>query len=190
MIELPPSNLHEYALIWEGDSALSWETPPERPARVDDETDEAYTARDDVKAWAESVDAILKANASRYLTAALETGKWDGLLKEGEKPCIFRVRQVPARSWNALATWKAHRQPSDEEYYATVFRAGVVAIDGAPQGVRVSFDEQHKNEAAERTGIGKVLADSTVDAIHAINKRIVFQVGALIAMQRGGPLGK
>ncbi len=188
MIELPPSNLREYDLIWIRDTAIQLEEAPARPSRDEGEAVEAYEAR--IEAARVEVEAITTRNAERYLRAALETGDWSELLREGDKPTVFRCRQIPGAVWNAIATWRAHRQPSDHEYLTLVFRAGVVGFKDAPQAVKAEFTDDHRNEANERTGVGRVLKASVTDGLHAISKAIVPEIGALIARQRGGPAGK
>lgn len=187
MIELPPSNLREYDLIWVQDPALKLEELPELAPRAEGETEAAFGVRE--KAWQELVREVSTRNLVRYSKAALETGVWDELLEPGVQPTIFRVRQIPGSVWNAIEDWKVNDLVSGASYLTTIFRAAVVGMKHVPSTVRCEFEEHRSPKTGERTGIGKVLKATTTDALHAIHKQIVPELATFIARQRGGPAG-
>lgn len=188
MIELPPSVLRPYGIIWFRDPALNLHPGGDEVlVRADGEDEDAFAARQ--AAHAAGVAKAADEAFTAYMKAATEHGDWSALLRAGHQPTIFRVRQIPGSVWDAIDTWRANRLPSDAEYFALLFRAGVIAIEHAPGGLRVELEE-HRDENHNRTGIGKVLKASVRDELHAIDKRIIPEVAPLIATQRGGPAGK
>lgn len=94
MIKLALSLTEPYRVISRYDSAI--DLPPEpndpMPQRTDGESDEAFEAR--AKAWAAPIREW-----GKPLRTARETGDYSAILKAGETPSAFIVRQVTATEW-------------------------------------------------------------------------------------------
>lgn len=187
MLPAALSVLRDYALIDITDSAVIPPALPPDPARLDDESDAAWSVRLAAHAAAYAKDA------ERYRDAfdrACETGTWDGLLVEGVAPTVFHVRQVPMTAWDAFK--RVVRQMGEDEIKTLAFRLGVYAIDNLPL-----FDlsgQAIKVKTAPYPGeptFGEALTADVVNAIALAKggRDVVHRIGLIVMKQRSAPLG-
>jgi hypothetical protein len=173
MLPTPPSSAFDYTLIFSGDPAL------EQPVRVEPE-DAAGNA-----AW----DARLK-EWQHALGVARATGDWTPLLKAGQEPTRFVLRQVPGDVWGALQ--RLFSGLSLIEQRTLMLRAALVRIEHGPDH-KLKFEE-HRDVRGNPTGLGQVLTVATTNLLDAIEspahgiKRgdVVAELGWLAFARRQG----
>lgn len=156
----PPSLQNEYTLCYSGDPALDLPAIP---------------AIDRATATAEAIAEANKAIADREqkLKVARERGSWDAITKPGQKPTVFRFRQVGG---TAVRWWfgESERQRlSGLEDVELMFRLALVGIDGIA-GVDLKSD---------RNGKFPLVSIATMDAIYARadGPAAVTELGTLVA---------
>lgn len=180
----PVSVLRPYDLIWSGDPALALAPIPTAPVRLPDETDDELEARTD--AWKAECDAIRARNSEAY-NRAIETGDWTPILKAGDAPTRFRVRQVPGSTWRVF--WRLWEGLGVREQMLLAFRVGVIDIIDGPIGSKIELTE-HLALDGKPTGLGLVLPLEVCDTLDRIGEAIINDLSLLILQQRGGPPGK
>jgi hypothetical protein len=116
---------------------------------------------------------------SERLRIARETGNpeaWQGLLKPGSKPTIFRMQQVPGIAWRKIVG----RIPDvgTPEAAALCFRAAIRGFDGY----------EFKLEWATDKDVGERLATvAVVNALDKIHPGIVSELGNLVYYRMSNP---
>ena len=186
----PPSILTEYGIIHESDDALARPELPAELARLPDEDDATWNAREAKRA--EAVRADNKRFVEAYIRAATETGDWSGLLVPGRTPTVFRVRRIGVTAWAAFKAEAVAQRLSEEQIAHLAFRLGVVGIDNLPLPVKLDRSPYVDPEGKRIKAMGDVLSTEVVDMIALADQgnEVVVGIGLLIAKQRGGPLGK
>ncbi len=136
----PPSMVRDYDLVWSKDPAL------DAPVREPDESDDAWAERE--AAW------------EKRLTVARETGQWDGVLKVGQKPTIFRCRRLSTVHWRRIqADWLS------DGPVETVLTALRLAIQGIENFGSIKIERERGHE---RYG-DALLASHVVDMLRDID---------------------
>jgi hypothetical protein len=165
-----PSLVDDYALISSLDKALDAPAPlPERPAEVTPEAHAAFLEQHHAELLGQHKEW------SHRLTVARDTGKWDGLIRAGQQPTIFRVRQLPGtlrRRLADLVSFTMVGRPS--EIVALCFRCAITGIEnlgGERVKVEPAFDPLVEEAIAPR---------SIVDRLDRIHPAIVGELGMLI----------
>lgn len=180
----PVSAIKPYDLIWSGDSALKLDPLPPEPVALPDEAPHEIAARH--VAWAAACEATRKRNSEAY-SRAHESGDWSPLLRDGDAPCRFRVRQVPGHAWRAFErVWDGL---APREWCLLVFRLGVVDILDGPIGTKIDLVE-HLGRDGKPTGLGLVLPVEVCDALDRISPAIIDELSLLILQQRSLSSGK
>lgn len=180
----PVSAIKPYDLIWSGDSALTLAPIPPEPVRLPDEADDELRAR--TEAWEAEATAIRARNTEAY-SRAFESGDWSSILRAGETPTKFRVRQIPGSAWRALE--RVGNGLTPREWCYLVFRLGVVDILDGPVGAKIELTE-HLGLDGKPTGLGPVLPVEVCDGLDRISPAIINDLSLLVLQQRGGPAGK
>ena len=135
MIKLALSLAEPYKLISRYDSAINLGPEPKLPPppeRAADENLEAFEAR--AQAWAAPAREW-----GKPLRVARQTGDYSAILKPGETPTIFVVRQIPASEWLKLdaAIAKVEAQHADQPEtlmrasFYMICRYAVIRVEGA-----------------------------------------------------------
>lgn len=185
MLTFATSVLHEYALIWQGDSALKQPAIPPEVEPLADEPAEAFEAR---KAARDAEVAKLRDEHEAAWIHAIETGKWDALKVPGATPTVFWCRPIPGSTWRAFLDHIAN--PANElggwQRTSLAFRLAVVRVDNFAPGFKVERVE-HTGKNGERSGLGLVMCEGLVDALDKIDMSIVMAFGAAIFKNRSGP---
>lgn len=180
----PASVVRPYDLIWSGDPALTLAPIPPEPVALPSEP--AESLRDRVAAWKQDTAAILARNAELY-DRALETGDWSPILKPGETPTKFRVRQIPGSVRRVLDRVWAGTEWREQVLFA--FRLAVIDIIDGPIGSKIELSE-HVGIDGKPTGLGPALPVEVCDALDRITLAIINDLGILIMQQKGAPPGK
>ena len=135
----PPSIVRDYDLIWSKDPAL------DAPEREPNETDDAWAERE--------------SNWEKRLTVARETGQWDGVLKTGQQPTIFRCRRISTLHWRRIQTdW------NEVGPYEAVLSALRLAIQDIKNFGSIKIERERGND---RFG-DALLAGTVVDVLREI----------------------
>lgn len=66
---------------------------------------------------------------ANVLRVARETGQWDGLLKVGERPTLFRMRQLPGSTRTWLGCHSTRKKLLDHEVCELALRLALRAVD-------------------------------------------------------------
>jgi hypothetical protein len=147
----PPSQQNEFTLIFSGDPSLN--VPPD----------------DDGVGTDEEVNS---AKRERLLRIARETGRWDDLIKAGDKPTLFDVKPLTGTAYDWLQGEAARRSLTMREYAALALRLALRDVK--------NFGE-HK--VRHETIDGHTLA--TTEIIDAIYAAAGSGHGALIVLELG-----
>lgn len=141
----PPSIATDYRLVSQFDPAL------ETPVRRADEKDDEWEKRG--AAWAET------------LNRARETGVWDALLKPGQQPTFFRVRQIPGPIFRTLDRVIAPLAMA--ERCALIVRVALIGIENGPPDHKIEIGE-HVDLLNRPTGLGQVVTEKTIDVLDRV----------------------
>ncbi len=183
MIKLALSLAEPYRLISQHDTAL--DLPPEptapMPRQAADESDEAFAVR--AKAWAEPIRAW-----GKPLRTARETGDYSALLKPGETPTIFVIRQISASEWlrldAALGRVRAKADDAEDAARASGYllvRYAVLRLENAPPAATLplAVDPDHPE-------LGPIQPVAFVDLFTG-NDRILMEIAAVVGERRHTP---
>lgn len=141
----PPSVAGDYRLVSQYDPAL------ETPHRLEDESDEAWKER--WEAW------------EHKLGVARDTGVWDPLLKPGQQPTYFRVRQIPGPVFRTLD--RVILPLAMAERCALIVRVALVGIENGPPNHELERGE-HVDEMLRVTGLGQVVTEKTIALLDSV----------------------
>ena len=186
MLTFATSVLHEYPLIWSGDTSLIQPVYPPEVERMADEDAVAFGAR---KVARDGEVAKLRSDFEVAYVRAVETGKWDGLRRpDGPPPTVFRCRPIPGPLWRQFMDHIA-KEDNDVGGFqrpALAFGLAVVGIDNFLPGHKVERLE-HLDKRGDRSGLGLVLSDDAIKALDDIDPMIVTILGYAIIKNRSGP---
>lgn len=161
-LKLYTSIASDYAFISRFDSAIDLGPTPdvgEPPTRLDGESDAAFRARAEV--WAAPVREW-----ERPLTLARETGDYTKILKPGEAPTIFKLRQLTASTWAKIDRYVDGL--SDRERAQLVVRCAVVGVEGLP------LDKAHGPAVDKaRPDLGPIRTEAFIDLFTGHDSTIV-----------------
>lgn len=166
-----------YRVISRYDSAIN--LPPEpaigpRPDRKDGESDEEFRAR--AEAWA----APLR-EWGKPLRVARETGDYKPILKDGEQPTIFVLRQITATEWTAIDSALA-RVDGSRAAMLLLARIGVLRLEGdAPTAANLAPEVD-----AAFPELGKIQPPKFVDLFTG-TERILLELAEVIVDRRHTP---
>lgn len=183
MIKLALSLTEPYRVISRYDSAI--DLPPEpndpMPQRADGESDEAFEAR--AKAWAAPIREW-----GKPLRVARETGDYSAILKAGETPTVFVVRQISATEWltldGALGRVEAKATGRTEAARAMghlLVRYAVLRLEGAP--VAAMFPPVVDPAFPE---LGPIQPTAFVDLFTG-SERILMEIAEVVGERRHTP---
>lgn len=141
----PPSVAGEFRLVSQYDPAL------DVPVRREGEQDGDWEKRS--KAW------------EHKLGVARETGLWDSLLKPGQQPTYFRVRQIPGPIFRMLD--RVISPLAMAERCALVLRVALVGIENGPPEHELEFGE-HVDHLNRTTGLGSIVTEKTVEVLDRV----------------------
>ena len=172
----PPSLVAEYDLVYSGDPALDAPPHPERAHGIsDDDHVEALKAFYSSEVW-QAWLARLRVAQNAGTEAA-----WSAVLKPGEKPTRFVMRQVPGTVWRKVLDQINTGKLDEATGAALVFRTAIVGIrDLGVDGVDVTME----TDAVLRE---RIAARSVVDKLDAIHPAIVSELGNVVWRRMNNP---
>jgi hypothetical protein len=172
----PLSLIGDYHLVWSHDPALDAPPQPDAIVRVDGETDDAwaerrkeYEATDAVKAWAAWQER---------LRIAQQTGKpaaWQALMKPGQQPTLFRMKQIPATQAGRLMSIARNSDMDITfETMPLAFRVGLAGVEQWAPGSDFTF-----KEAVDATfpKLGRIAEESVVDRL---GLPLIVELGSVV----------
>lgn len=173
MIKLALSLTEPYRVISRYDSAI--DLPPEpadvpMPDRLDDESAEDYGKR--LLAWSAPVREWL-----RPIRVARETGDYTPILKAGELPTVFVVRQISATEWVALENAMGRLEGNRAKFHL-VCRYAVLRMEGAPAAA--NFAPEPDKAFPE---LGPILPTRWVDLFTGAEK-ILMEIAEIVVERR------
>lgn len=121
-------------------------------------------------AGADALAAAAWKEWDRRIAQARETGTWDGLIRDGEKPTEFHLVPMSSRTFRALLDAAGAGRIGDAALTALAFRACVRAVDG--------FGD-FKVETERDRDWGVLAKDAITDALDAISPAIVGELGGI-----------
>lgn len=186
MLTFATSVLHEYPLIWSGDTSLVQPTYPPEVERMADDLAVGVEAR---KVARDSAAAKLRSDFEAAYVRAVETGDWSAIRRhDGPPPTVFRCRPIPGPLWRQFLDHiaKEENDIGDFQRPALAFRLAVVGIDNFLVGHKVERLE-HLDKRGDRSGLGLVLSDDVIKALDDIDPMIVTILGWAIFKHRSGP---
>ena len=186
MLTFAISVLHEYPLIWSGDTSLVQPVYPPEVERMADEPDDAFGAR---KVARDGEVAKLRSDFEAAYVRAVETGDWSAIRRHaGPPPTVFRCRPIPGPLWRQFLDHiaKEDNDVGGFQQPALAFRLAVVGIDNFLVGHKVERLE-HLDKRGDRSGLGLVLSDDVIKALDDIDPMIVTILGYASIKHRSGP---
>lgn len=180
---IPPSIVGPYDLISTYDSALAW---PDVPPQNAGETDDDYKAR-----LARDFEPK-RDEFARLLITARETGSFAPVLKDGDPPTKFRVRQMPPKIW--LQWDRVVARLSPVERAALAIRCVLLGAEGWAPGFAVGRAVEHLDLDGKASGLGQVAPFDVIESFYAVatgNKadELILDLGAQVIQRRGSTSG-
>ena len=183
MIKLALSLAEPYKLISQYDSAI--DLPPEpnapMPRRAEGESDEAFKAR--AEAWAAPIREW-----GKPLRTARETGDYSAILKPGEVPTLFVIRQITSSEWlkldaaTARIIAKAGGEDAGRAAAYLLVRYAVLRLEGsAPPAAALTpaVDADHPE-------LGAIQPAAFIDLFTG-NDRIILEIASVVGERRHTP---
>jgi hypothetical protein len=151
----PPSLVHDYSLVFSGDPAL--DAPDERASEPE------------VREWQEK------------LARARETGQWDSLLKPGQEPTRFVMRQLTGSQRRELMDLlEDSSRGGGMGKTAILFRAAVKRVDNLGA-------TEVKHHRDPETGLSfKIATPEIVNVLDDISMAIVGELATEVARRLQG----
>lgn len=149
----PPSLVREYTWIWSKDPAL--DAPP-----------------DDAPAEA-------KADWDRRVDQARDTGQWDGLIKAGQVPTKFTLRNVPGTQWRAALDALSNGRIGAASLDAIAARLairGVTNLDEDNGKVEIKFKDF--------PGIGSIADEKIINLLDGYDMAIVAELAVHVVKRQ------
>lgn len=179
----PPSVVGPFDLISTYDPSLAW---PEPPTRETGETDGDYKAR------LERDFNPKRDEFARQLLTARETGNFGPVLKDGNPPTRFRVRQMPPSMWVQWDRVVAKLSPLERA--ALAIRCVLLGAEGWTPGFAVGRSVEHLDLDGHPSGLGQVapfdvIASFYVAATGEDADELIKDLGAQILNRRGSSSG-
>lgn len=183
MIKLALSLAEPYRLISRYDTAI--DLPPEpsapMPRRHADESDDAFKAR--AEAWAAPIREW-----GKPLRTARETGDYAAILKPGETPTYFVIRQISASEWlkldAALGRVRAKADDAEDAARASGYllvRFAVLRLENVPPAAALTPAVD-----AEHAELGPIQPAAFVDLFTG-NDRILMEIAEIVGERRHTP---
>ncbi len=179
----PPSVTGPFDLISTFDPALAW---PDVPARDPDESDPDYKAR------LERDFNPKRDEFARLLNTARETGLWSTVLKDGDPPTRFRVRQMPAKIWLQWDRVVARLAPVERA--ALAIRCVLLGAEHWIPGFTVGRSVEHLDLDGKPSGLGQIAPFDVIESFYAVAPgtaadELITDLGAQILNRRGSTSG-
>lgn len=159
----PPSLQREYVLCSPMDPALDL---PEVPVIGEDAKMEDIALRDE----------MVKVRDHK-LKVARETGKWDALIKPGQKPTMFRFRNIHGGCLNWLHGESTRRNLIPDECFELAFRLAVVSVDNFP-GLEIRYEMIDGFKIATRDSLDRLYDIGRDTNEPQLGRQIVLELGA------------
>ena len=179
----PPSIVGPYDLISTYDPSLAWPVPPELDPGESDADYEARLKRDFVPRRDEF---------ARLLLTARETGRFESLIKDGEQPTRFRVRQMPPSVWVQWDRVVAKLSPLERA--ALAIRCVILGAEGWTAGFTVGNAVEHLDLDGHPSGLGRVAPFDVIASFYSVKSgndadELIVDIGGQILHRRGSASG-
>ncbi len=179
----PPSIVGPYDLISTYDPSLAWPVPFERDEGESDGDYEARLKRDFVPKRDEF---------ARLLLVARETGNFAALIKDGDAPTRFRVRQMPPSVWVQWDRVVAKLSPLERA--ALAIRCVLLGAEGWTPGFAVGRSVVHLDLDGKPSGLGEVAPFDVISSFYAVKNghdadELIIDLGGQVLHRRGSASG-